>query len=70
VALVFPSDAAPLSFQGGLPISEIPAGRSVHVIAIRLLSAAPDRTNFTVHIRGRTADNLHVEQDTFLDLLG
>ncbi len=70
VALEFPSDAAPLAFQGGLPISEIPAGRSVNMNAIRLLSAGPDRTHFNVHIRGRTADNQQVEQDAFLDLLG
>jgi hypothetical protein len=68
VALEFPSDAAPLVFQGGLPITEIPAGRSVQVIAIRTLGAG--RTHFNVHVRGRTADNHPLEQDAFVDLLG
>jgi len=70
VALEFPSDAAPLVFQGGLPITEIPAGRRVNVIAIRVLAAGPVRTAFNVRIRGRAADNQQVEQDAFLDLLG
>ena len=68
VALEFPSDAAPLVIQGGLPINEIPAGRSVHVIAIRTLG--PGLDHFNVHLRGRTADNQQVEQDAFVDLLG
>ena len=68
VVLEFPTDAANLVIQGGLPISEIPAGRSVHLIAIRTLG--PGRDHFTVHLRGRTADNQQVEQDAFVDLLG
>jgi len=71
VAIDFPSDA-PLVLQSGgdsgNPFSEIPAGKSVHVSAIRLLSAGPVRTSFDVHIRGRTADHQQVEHDAFLDL--
>jgi hypothetical protein len=70
VTFELPPDAAPLTFQGGFPIHEIPAGRSVNVTAIRLLSSGPDRTSFHVRVRGRTADNRQVDQDAFLDLLG
>lgn len=71
VTFEFPPDAAPVSFQGGLPIHEIPPGRSVNVTAIRLLSSGgAHRTSFHVHVRGRTADDRQVEQDAFLDLLG
>jgi hypothetical protein len=70
VTLELPPDAAPVTFQGGFPIHEIPAGRSVNVTATRLLSSGPDRTSFHVRVRGRTADNRQIEQDAFLDLLG
>jgi hypothetical protein len=70
VTFEFPPDAAPVAFQGGLPIHEIPPGRSVNVTAIRLLSSGgANRTSFHVHVRGRTADDRQVEQDAFLDLL-
>ncbi len=68
VALEFPADAANLVIQGGLPINEIPAGRTVRLVAIKTLGQG--RSSFNVHIRARTADDRPVEQDAFVDLLG